>query len=298
MSFSADVKNELCSIRTDNITAEAECYGMLVLCRSFSFDKILLQTGNLQVAEKFCALLRCVFDVITFVKVGGEKVPVYSVSVQSSADRKKVLYRLGYKFGEETVIKTTNLKTEGSVKAFARGAFLAAGQASDPSDEYRIEFSFKSEANAKLFKDILHQKGLEFNITNRAKKFVVYTKNSTVLEDALTFIGAGTETLNLIGVKVYKSIRNRMNRQNNFETSNILKSANAAYAQRKAIEKLKAKGKLQALPEELYEVAVLRLENPEASLSELCRLSKQKLTRSGFNHRMQKLLEMAESKGK
>lgn len=297
MSFSADVKNELCSIRTDNITAEAECYGMLVLCRSFSFDKILLQTGNLQVAEKFCSLLRRAFDVITTVKKGGEKVPVYSVSVQSSADRKKVLYRLGYKFGEETLIKTANLKTEGSIKAFARGAFLAAGQASDPEKEYRIEISFKTLENANVFRELMLQKGIELNLTGRAKKFVVYTKNSTVIEDALTFIGAGSETLNLIGVKVYKSIRNRMNRQNNFETSNILKSANAAYAQKKAIEKLKKTGKLQTLPEELYEVAVLRIENPEASLSELCRLSKQKLTRSGFNHRMQKLLEMAESKG-
>ena len=108
-------------------------------------------------------------------------------------------------------------------------------------------------------------------------------------------MGAGTETLNLIGVKIYKNVRNKLNRQNNCETSNILKTANAAYIQTKAIEKLKNTGKLAALPEELVEVANLRLQNPEMSLSELSRLSKTKLTRSGINHRMKKLLEISDS---
>ena len=97
-----------------------------------------------------------------------------------------------------------------------------------------------------------------------------------------------------MGVKVYKSIRNRSNRQNNFETSNILKTANAAFAQTEAIKRLKAAGRLATLPEELLEAATLRLNNPDMSLANLCKLSKTRLTRSGLNHRLQKLLEMAE----
>ena len=131
-------------------------------------------------------------------------------------------------------------------------------------------------------------------MTYRAGKFIVYTKNSTTIEELLTYIGAGNETLNLIGVKVYKSIRNRTNRQNNFETSNILKTANAAFLQTEAINKLKTAGRLEALPEELLEAAELRLNNPDMSLSSLCKLSKTRLTRSGLNHRLQKLIEMAE----
>ena len=131
-------------------------------------------------------------------------------------------------------------------------------------------------------------------MTYRANKFLVYTKNSTTIEELLTYLGAGTETLNLIGVKVYKSIRNRTNRQNNFETANILKTANAAFLQNEAIKKLKVAGKLENLPEELLEAANLRLNNPDMSLASLCKLSKARLTRSGLNHRLQKLIEMAE----
>ena len=122
---------------------------------------------------------------------------------------------------------------------------------------------------------------------------MLYTKNSNTVEDLLTFMGAGGETLNLIGVKVYKSVRNKSNRQNNCETSNILKTADAAYKQCAAIQKLEKKGLLKTLPEELYEVAILRRENPDMSLSGLCKLSSSHLTRSGFNHRMNRLLEIA-----
>ena len=100
MSFSSDVKQELCAIRTDTAAAEAECHGMLVLCRSFSFSKILLQTGCRDVAERFCTLLRHGFDVICAVKEGGKARPTYTVEVVSEADRKRILYRLGYKKAE------------------------------------------------------------------------------------------------------------------------------------------------------------------------------------------------------
>lgn len=294
MSFSSDVKTELCSIRTDNAAAEAECHGMLVLCRSFSFDKILLQTGCVGVAERFSTLLRLGFDVITSVKTGGSKRPTYSVEVVGSADRKKILYKLGYRQNEEIKTDFGRLKTDGNIKAFMRGAFLAGGALADPEKEYRAEFSFRQNDTAADFIGLLDSKGFEFTMTYRAGKFLVYTKNSTTMEEMLTYMGAGTETLNLIGVKVYKSVRNRTNRQNNCETSNILKTADAAFQQVRAIEKIKKAGRLETLPEELYEVAMLRLNNPQTSLSNLCKLSGSGLTRSGLNHRIKKLLELAE----
>ncbi len=293
MSFSADVKKELCTIRTDTAAAEAECHGMLVLCRSFSFDKILLQTGCKEVAERFCALIRQAFDVICAVKEGGKARPTYTVEVVSEADRKRILYRLGYKKAEALSIDFSRLKTDGNIKDFIRGAFLAGGSVSDPEKEYRAEFSFRLNETAADFIGILDCKGLEFTMTYRAGKFLVYTKNSTVIEEFMAYIGAGGETLNLIGVKVFKSVRNRLNRQNNCETSNILKAADAAYEQTCAIEKLKKSGRLDTLPEELLEAATLRLENPGASLATLAGLSKTGLTRSGLNHRIKKLLELA-----
>ena len=293
MSFSTDVKQELCTVRTDTAAAEAECHGMLVLCRSFSFDKILLQTGSREVAERFSTLLRHAFDVITAVKEGGKARPTYTVEVVSEADRKRILYRLGYKKAENLAIDFGRLKTDGNITAFIRGAFLAGGSVSDPEKEYRAEFSFKANETAADFIGLLDTKGFEFTMTYRAGKFLVYTKNSTVIEEFMTYIGAGSETLNLIGVKVFKSVRNRLNRQNNCETSNILKAADAAFEQTCAIEKLKKAGKLATLPEELQEAAKLRLENPGASLATLCKLSKTGLTRSGLNHRIKRIIEIA-----
>ena len=295
MSFSTDVKMELCGITTESAANRAECHGMLILCRSFSFDKILFQTGVLEVAERFCTLIRQSFDVIAFVKTGGSKKPTYTVEITSVADRQRILNTLSYKNTNPLIVDFDKIRAGGHVKEFIRGAFLAGGSLSNPEKEYRAEFSFKSNEVAADFIGILDSKGFDFTMTYRANKFLVYTKNSTTIEELLTYIGAGVETLNLIGVKVYKSIRNRTNRQNNFETSNILKTANAAFLQTEAINKLKAAGRLEFLPEELLEAAELRLNNPDMSLSALCKLSKTRLTRSGLNHRLQKLVEMAEN---
>ncbi|MBQ5911405.1 MAG: DNA-binding protein WhiA [Clostridia bacterium] len=294
MSFSTDVKKELCLARTEIAATCAECHGMLVLCRSFSFDKILFQSCVREVAEHFCTLLRRGFDVIATLKEGGNKRPTYTVEITSLADRQRILNKLSYKNTNPLVINFEKIRASGHIKEFIKGAFLAAGNLSNPEKEYRAEFSFKSNEVAADFIGILDSKGFDFTMTYRAGKFLVYTKNSTTIEELLTYLGAGNETLNLIGVKVYKSIRNKSNRQNNFETSNIVKTANAAFRQTEAIKKLEAAGKLLALPEELHEAAMLRLNNPDMSLNDLCKLSKVRLTRSGLNHRLQKLLEMAE----
>ena len=294
MSFTTDVKAELCAIRREGTSSQVECHGMLILCRSFSFEKILLQTRSREVAEIFCTLLRQSFDVIAGIKCGGSKNPTYTVEVISDADRKRILYRLGYKHSDEIQIDFSKIRTDGNIKAFIRGAFLSGGNISDPEKEYRAEFSFKSNEAAADFVGLLDSKGFDFSLTYRAGKFLVYTKNSTTIEELLAFLGAGNETLNLIGIKVYKSVRNKSNRQNNFETSNILKTADAAFLQIAAIEKIKKAGRLETLPERLYEVAMLRLENPEMSLSNLSKLSKTGITRSGLNHRIQELIKIAE----
>lgn len=293
MSFTSDVKKELCAKRPSDRHAEAEIFGMLMLCRSFSFEKILLQTGSKEAAENFCFLLRRVFDIICDISVGGTSRPTFSVNVYSDADRKRILHTLGFRGGDTICLKVDKLKTEGSVGAFVKGAFLSGGSMSDPETEYRIDFSFKNEKDAESFKELLSGRGISAKITQRAGKYLVYIKDSTMLEDVLTLMGASNETLNLINVKIYKSMKNKINRKNNCETRNILKSADAAFEQTQAIKKLKAAGKLELLPEELIEAAALRLANPSSSLAELCRIAGNRLTRSGLSHRMRRIIEIA-----
>lgn len=294
MSFTSDVKKELSITRPSERHSEAEVLGMLMLCRSFSFDKILFQTASAEAVDCFCTLLRRACDVTAEVTKGGTSRSTYSVRIDSELERKKILYKLGYKNGEETYLKAELLKSEGSVGAFVRGAFLAGGTMSDPEKEYRIDFSFKSRDRAEEFKELLALRGIELRITERAGKFLVYTKDSAMLEDVLTLMGASNETLNLINVKIYKSMKNKINRKNNCETSNILKGADAAFKQTQAIKKLKKSGKLELMPEELIEAAALRLANPSSSLSELCRISKNRITRSGLSHRFRRIIELSE----
>lgn len=292
MSFTDDVKTELCSARPNSNLIFAEMYGMLLFCRAFSFDEIKLQTSSKEAAERFSLLLRQGFDIFAETKVGGAKKPCYRVIVSSPSDRKKILFHYGYNQASQIVINKSHLKTEGSIGAFLRGVFLSGGLISNPEKEYRIDFNTKNREIAQEFCEILGDKGLTLKISERANGYCVYSKKSEEIEDLLTIMGAGGETLNLINIKIYKSVRNRLNRVNNFETSNILKTADAAFVQRTAIEKYKKMGKLETLPEELLEVAKLRLENPDLSLSALSKLSKAKLTRSGINHRMKKLLQI------
>lgn len=294
MSFTSDVKKELSSKRPSDRHTEAASYGMLLLCRSFSFEKILFQTGSREAAEYFCSLVRRAFDIITDVREGGSSRKNFSVSIDANADRKKVLYRFGYRPEDHINLRSDLLKTEGSIGAFVRGAFLAGGSMSDPEKEYRIDFSFREKSVAQEFSELLLDRGISgAKITERAGKSIVYIKDSTMVEDLLTLMGASNETLNLINVKIYKSMKNKINRKNNCETRNILKSADAAFLQTQAIKKLKASGKLELLHDELIEAAGLRLANPSASLSELCRISGNKLTRSGLNHRLSKLIELS-----
>ncbi len=294
MSFTSDVKRELSAKRPSDRHAEAEIFGMLLLSRSFSYDKILFQTGSRGAADCFTALLRRVFSCFAELTEGGSARPTFTVSVTSESDRKRIMNTLGIKRDEPLSIRAEQLRTEGGVGAFLRGAFLAAGSMSDPEKEYRMDFSFKEKTLAESFAAIFSLRGMPLKITLRQGKYIVYTKDSTVIEDLLTLMGAGNETLNLINVKIYKSMKNKINRKNNCETRNILKSANAAFEQTVAIKKLKAAGRLELLPDELIEVAALRLANPEASLSELCRISGNRLTRSGISHRLRRIMEIAE----
>jgi DNA-binding protein WhiA len=122
---------------------------------------------------------------------------------------------------------------------------------------------------------------------------LLYTKESNTIEDLLTLMGAGKQTLNLIDTKIMKSVKNNINRARNCDNANISKTVEASIRQRTAIEYLEKTDRLLSLPEELLEAAILRKNNPNATLKELCRLSDKSLTVSGLNHRLSKIIEIA-----
>ena len=227
------------------------------------------------------------------IRQGGKTRPTYTAEVVTEADRLKIMANYDYGMSEDVIAEDV-FQRDCCVAAFLRGAFLACGSISDPAREYRVDFLIKTERLAKEFCAFLAEKGFSFTVAARGKAFVLYTKSSAQIEDLLTLMGASDVTLDMMNTKIYKSFKNKTNRARNCDEANISKSVEASIRQRRAIEYLEKTGLLFSLPEELVEAAMLRKNNPNATLKELCALSRERLTVSGLNHRLAAILEIYE----
>ncbi|HBQ46105.1 MAG TPA: DNA-binding protein WhiA, partial [Ruminococcaceae bacterium] len=191
----------------------------------------------------------------------------------------------------------SNLENECCRRAFLRGAFLACGTAADPGREYHLEYSVPHRNLANdlfgLMRDIL---GLdpEPRVSRRGGAYVVYLKGAQRVADFLTYLGAPDAAMRLLQVRMLKDLRNTVNRQTNFETANLGKTASAAAGEVLAIQKIKSAGGFSLLPRELRALAALRLHHPELSLRELGQRLSPPLSRSGVHHRLRRILEIAE----
>lgn len=293
MSFCSDVKNELLTIRPSGCCKSSYIYGFMLFGRSFSINKISLQTNNENVARAYADLIRFNYKADVSITCGGSVRPTYRAEVTSSSDRLKILARIDFGISE-TVIDRSLFVRECCAPCFIRGAFLACGNINDPEKEYRAEFSVKNEALADDFNEILAEHGIIMKKTYRGKVCVLYTKDSGVIEDLLTLMGDTARTLDIMDTKIMKSVKNNINRARNCDNANISKTVEASIKQRTAIEFLENTDRLYSLPGELLEVALLRKENPEATLKELCKISKTPITISGLNHRLKRIIEIYE----
>ncbi len=299
MTFSTGVRNELCALEPADCCRKAECYGMFLFGRSFSLSGISLQTESGTVAQRAAALLAV--EAGTFAEVRAPLTQrghgrIYTVAVDEAV-KQTVLIHFGHTGREPSLkINLANIEQDCCVAAFLRGAFLACGTVSDPLKGYHLEFSAPRINLLHSLEDLL--RGLPFGLhpgfSHRGTVPVVYFKNSEEIADLLTFLGAGNCAMELMQAKMLKEVRADANRRTNFDTANIDKTVNAATQQIDAIRKLQKNGVLASLPEELRELAGLRVENPELSLRELGELLNPPLTRSGVNHRLARLIKLAE----
>lgn len=291
MSFCSEVKNELLDLRLSGCCKPAYVYGFMLFGRSFSIKRIALQTGSEAVAKGYCDAVYGVYKIKPEITVGGSVRPTFVAEVKSEAERLKIL--ASQDFGmSETVIDDSLFYRDCCFAAFIRGAFLACGNINDPEKEYRIEFNVKSEQVALELQALLFGQEINLKSTKRANGVQLYTKESAVIEDLLTLMGASKHTLDIMDTKIMKSVKNNINRARNCDSANISKTVEASIKQRTAIEYLEKADRLQSLPEELLQAALLRKNNPEATLKELCKLSDTPLTVSGLNHRFTKIIEI------
>lgn len=180
---------------------------------------------------------------------------------------------------------------------FMRGVFLSSASVSDPMKSYHLEFSIKNAMIARLFFSELRASGFEAKIANRRSGVGLYFKESESIEDILTYLGASRMLFECMNDKIFRDIRNETNRRANCEAGNIAKSVKASQEILSAIKKIEKAGLLPSLPDELRETARLRMEHPEASLSEICSMFLPPLSKSGLSHRFAKIKKFAEDIG-
>lgn len=293
MTFSASVKAELSElIVKKDCCLKAEAYGLLLFAKSFSGGSVSILTENKQVAQRYQSIVK---KVCRIKSINIKNLPSsFCVSVDDPAECVKVLETFGHT-PDETVLRINraNFEDDCCMESFLRGAFLACGSVTDPEKDYHLEFLVPRKRLAKDLEALIGELQMSCGSTMRKNAAVLYFKGSESIEDMLTHMGAQMSTLKIINIKIYKDFRNTANRRANCETANITRTVDAAQTQLEDIEYISECGEFDRMPAALRDVAVVRRDNPEMSLSELGRAMTPQLSRSGVNHRLAKISELA-----
>ena len=286
MSFSTEVKEEL--VRT--VPGSRHCqlaelaaivhFGCRICEDKDGHRKIVLHSENEAVAKKYFTLCKKTFIIGT----GTEKI-LQAIKL-FDGDKQVRLLQEGV---SHILIKNSCCR-----RAYLRGAFLCTGSISDPQKGYHLEFVCDHETQALQIQEVLHSFELEAKIVRRKKYYVVYLKEGAGIVDLLNVIGAHLSLMNLENLRIEKEMRNSINRQVNCETANITKTVNAASKQIEDIQLIQKRIGLSGLPDNLREMALVRLSHPESSLQELGGYLNPPVGKSGVNHRLRKLNELAE----
>lgn len=299
MSFAYQIKSEICHNRPfRQRNRKAQAYGLLLFGKSFGIDSISIHTEHKVVARLYAdsiADLIGLTDSITLKEVKRQRRrSMYIITVDSYTDRLAILSYFGYKAGEDCCYIRRELLTESNIPVFLSGAFLAAAAVSDPQKEYRVEFSFSNKQLCDDLAQLLTEQISAPKMTTRRNEYLLYYKESENIEDLLTYIGASKASLDLMEIKIVKGLRNKVNRETNCETANISKTIDAAMDQIQHIRLIESTCGIKNLPEDLQEIALLRLENPDLSLRELGSRLSSPISRSGANHRLKRIEAFAE----
>ncbi len=293
MSFSSDVKSELA--KTENLLPccfHAQVYG-LVLFAHFSKYNLSITTENTDVFDLYSSYINDYCGVNTYISDGSNK--KMTTYVKTDEEKSKVFEKFGHDLKEATLrINRANISEECCSASFLRGVFLACGTVTTPERSYHLEFVVPYKKLCMDFICFLEELGLAPKYINRKGNHIVYFKDSESIEDILAIIGAQDASLYVMGIKIEKDVKNKVNRRLNFELSNINKTVDAANSQIEAIEYIEKKCGINALPDNLREIARLRIDNPEASLRDLGQLMSEPISRSGVNHRLAKIVSYAD----
>lgn len=304
-SYSAEVRNELA-----RIMGEQECCNVAELASLIRMGGTMLiggnsnlginfTTENAAVARKALSLIKSGFHLKTEVVVTRgrrlKKNNSYLIKVVPSPVVTDLLTVLGIMRGDNLNVSsdTSILRKACCRRAYLRGAFLGGGSVNKPEGDYHLELVTGNLDFAKTLVRLLKYFSLPVGMTERKNDYIVYLKDGDAIIDFLRLIGAHNALLTFENVRVVKGMRNQVNRLVNCETANLQKTVNAAVRQVNCIQLIDRHKGLNSLPPTLREVAELRLAYPEATLQELVDVMEGKVGKSGINHRLRKIEQIA-----
>ena len=309
MSFSGKVREELAGnispARHCQIAELAAFIGMCgtIVINCFDHYSIKIHSENLLVARKVFTLIEKTFNIRTDISIRRNilrQSVSYAVIVRRHEDALRIL--------QATKMISGNKADTGDIhpfsplviqqiccrRAFLRGAYQAAGSMSDPKKSYHFEIVCSSPESAEQIREVICSFGMDAKIVNRKRSFVVYLKEGSQIVDILNVMEAHVSLMELENVRILKEMRNSVNRKVNCETANINKTVSAAVKQVEDIKYLRDTVGFDHMPDNLVEAALARLENPDATLKELGASLDPPVGKSGINHRLRRLSEMAD----
>ena len=298
ISFSAATKAEVCrQMPQKHCCCLAQCFGILLFCNSFGDDNIRIITESREFAYILPKLFKRAFDVdfdsypslqspgkLIFQIIEPEKIALIMDACGFSRGSTVSLH-LNLPMVEENCCKA----------AFLRGAFLAGGSVTDPEKGYHLELTTTHHSVARESYTLLHESlGFYPKTAARGGGQVLYLKQSELISDFLTFLGAPLAAMGIMEARLEKELNNKVNRRCNCDDANTSKVVEAAQEQLAAIRILRDRGVLERLPHKIQQAVRAREENPEASLTELAAMMEPPISKPAMNHRLKKLVSMAQ----
>lgn len=312
MSFSYRTKNELCRMPTERRCCMiAELAGIIHINGIIQISgkgryRLKISTENASLARRVFVLFKELYNINVEVLVRKNtklrKKNSYLLVIPTSSDTKQILMDTYSLYVDETGqialardINPAVIRKRCCKKAYLRGAFLGGGSMSDPEKMYHLEFVTYRESYGKSLCNFLNSLDLHAKMIERKNTYVVYLKEGEHIVDLLNVMGAHSALLKFENVRVYKDMRNNINRIVNCETANLTKTINASMRQIENIKYIDEKLGYEKLPTSLKEIAELRLNHPDASLKELGELLDPPIGKSGVNHRLRKIDKLADN---
>lgn len=288
MSFSGKIKEELAQhyakARHCNL---AELSALVHMSGSFEKDGygrciLKLHTENDGVARKCFTLLGKTFNIST------------DIAIRRNTAKGSCSYYIRAKGEELLAVENVIVQAVCCKRAYIRGAFIASGSMSDPDKSYHFEIVCGTLKQAEYLKNMINSFEMDAKIVKRKKSYVVYLKEGSQIVDILNIMEAHVALLELENVRIMKEMRNTVNLKVNCETANINKTVSASVRQMEDIIYIRDNIGFDKLPDGLKDVALTRLTYPDATLKELGGLLENPIGKSGVNHRLRKLSEIAE----